>query len=49
MIEAAVILVTSIESIIDAIASAIPISRNPVAFLVQTTLDAVALAIESFG
>jgi hypothetical protein len=49
MIKAAVILVTSIKSMIDTIASAIPISLNPVSFLVQMTLDAVALAVESFG
>jgi len=49
MIEAAVILVTTIKSMIDTIASAIPISLDPVAFLVQMPLDAVALSIESFS
>jgi hypothetical protein len=48
MTEAAVILVTPIESMIDTIAPAIPISFNAVAFLVQMALDAIALAIESF-
>ena len=49
MIKAAVILVTPIKSVIDTITSAVPISLDPVAFLVQMTLDSVALAVESFG
>ena len=49
MIEAAVVLVTPIQSLVDTVASAIPISLNTVAFLVQMTLDAVALPIETLG
>ena len=49
MIEAAVILVTPIKSVIDTITSAIPIGLDAVAFLVQMPLDAVAFSIESFS
>ena len=47
--EAAITVITRVESTIDTITPAIPISFNPVAFLVQVALDPVALAIESFG
>jgi len=49
MIEAAMILVTTIKSVIDTITSAIQASFNPVAFLVQVTFDPIAFAIESFS
>jgi hypothetical protein len=49
MIEAAMILITPIKSVINTITSAIPISLDPVAFLVQMPLDAVAFSIESFS
>ncbi|HET9297207.1 MAG TPA: hypothetical protein VFP18_09950 [Candidatus Binatia bacterium] len=38
-----------IEPAIDAVASTIQSSFNPVAFLVEMTLDPIALALEPFG
>ena len=49
MIEAAMILATSIKSVIDTITSAIPISLDAVALLVEMPLDAIAFSIESFS
>ena len=49
MIETAIVVITPVKSTIDTVTPAIPISLNPVAFLIQVALDPVALAIESFG
>jgi hypothetical protein len=42
-------MVSPIKSVIDTITSAIPISLDPVAFLVQMPFDTVAFSIESFS
>ena len=49
MIEAAPIMITPVKFTINTITPAIPISFDPIAFLIQVAFDPVALVIESFG